>query len=215
MEIKPLIHTHLKEFYARPIVLIYLLTSILLVAVVVFALTQGINMGYLMDDIASTAQLAFYAGFLNYIIILLWAVSGTVSLFAHQLLKSVILPSQSLFLRWSSIISWLFWCDDIFMMHEAITQSLSIAEVFIYFPYLLLVLFYLLKHKRIILETNFLFLGLSIFLLSISTAIDVYWIYVPLRWQTGIEEAFKLFGVVTWAVYHCKVAFLFVKSAMK
>jgi len=214
-----LIRSKLHEFYTLPIFLVYIGIVIILVSVVIIAITQDVQVFYLMDDAIRVGHLPFYAGFVASIMILLWCVGGTISFFGYWLLDNSKDSTSRSFLLWGGIISYMLLFDDLFLIHETIGDNTDIPEVAVFSLYGLLVIYYLIRYRQIILETSFLFLLVSLAFLGLSVVIDIH-LFVPAKWyhtsiETGIEESFKLIGITHWALYHYKVGYQFIKGNAK
>jgi hypothetical protein len=61
-------------------------------------------------------------------------------------------------------------------------------------------LLYFIYFRKRLLASEFAILGLAFFFLGLSTIIDV--LPLPIPKDTFLEDAIKLFGIVTWFIYY-------------
>ena len=74
----------------------------------------------------------------------------------------------------------------------------------VYLTYLNIYLIYFIRYRKQLLNSEFLALGVSFFLLGLSTVIDI--LPLPIEKDTFLEDAIKLLGAVTWMIYYVRVA---------
>lgn len=211
-----LVRANIKEFYSPLVIFSYIGIALVIAAVLGIAFSVGVKASYLMDDAIYTGKLEFYAGFVASIMVLLWCVGGTLSLFGYGLAKHSANPTKRTFLLWGGLISYMMLFDDLFLIHETIGDNTVIPEIAIFSCYGLAILYYLVRYYKTILETNFMFLFVGLSCLGCSVLVDVH-IFTPDGWshtsiETGIEESFKLMGVTHWALYHYKVSYQFIRT---
>jgi hypothetical protein len=72
---------------------------------------------------------------------------------------------------------------------------------------MIVILYYLINYREIILNNNFIFLGLGLGLFGFSMIVDFSWLNFEDRdiyyW---IEEGTKFLGILNWAIYHAQTA---------
>lgn len=95
--------------------------------------------------------------------------------------------------------------DDLFLLHENIfPRKLNIPEKFVYFVYGIIVLSYIVKFRKLILKTDFIFLFLAFGFFGASIIFD----QVTTNKYLGVlEDWFKLFGIVNWLAYFTRIGF--------
>jgi len=96
-----------------------------------------------------------------------------------------------------------------FLLHEDLLPNhLGVWEPLTYVGYAGLGLLYLKRFYSIILDTEYLLLGLALFLLGISASLDVVWnqhiIALPSRIVFLVEDGAKFTGIVSWLLYSAR-----------
>ena len=95
--------------------------------------------------------------------------------------------------------------DDLFQLHELVfPKYLSISENMVYLTYLNIYMIYFIRFRRQLLNSDFIVLGISFFLLGLSTIIDI--LPLPIEKDTFLEDAIKLLGAITWLIYFVRTA---------
>ena len=168
---------------------------------------RGIPIGHLTRDPATITGAPTYTGLLSNIGILLWSAAAALCLFSATLVarrRSEWLFAQ--FLYASGLFTLLVSIDDLFLLHDSFFPThIGIPEKVIYGAYALLALVYLLRFGAVILETEYLLLGLALFLFGLSVALDVLPPF-PFGDPYLLEDGAKFAGIVTWLVYFTRVS---------
>ncbi len=205
---------------------LYIPILILIVIVAFFSSKTGIPVENFTKDPAAIAGINPFFGIISNIGILLWCASVSICFFSFAVLqknrikkksKEVFLP----FLLFSGIITLIILFDDLFLFHEGIFPELSkefffnseyiseriiyfISEKFIYFSYIVLFSFYILRFKKIILKTQWIILLLAFIFFGISVTLDSIPTQI-IKINYLLEDGFKLFGIVSWFGYFFRV----------
>ncbi len=170
-----------------------------------------------------------FVGVVSNIGVLLWCISASICLFSFTLLKKQQNLSRNRrnylapFLLFSGLITSFLLLDDLFLIHESIIPKLlKLPQVLIYSCYVAVIFFWIIKFRRTIMNTEwgilllaFIFFGVSVFmdilmdesLLSsdlMGNYDDVY---------SLIEDACKLFGILSWLAYFARVCFQAMNNA--
>jgi len=88
------------------------------------------------------------------------------------------------------------------MFHEIIfPQYIGIPENLVYAIYVLVVAWFLARHRSTILRTNFLLLALALAGFGLMVVMDIFEYVNPLPGFYLLEDGFKLFAIVSWAAY--------------
>jgi hypothetical protein len=164
------------------------------------------------DPVAITGGHPFL-GIISNIGVMFWSFSVIVCFFSYALLKANNKTHDVLgFIVFGGFISLVLLLDDLFMLHEYIyPKYFGISEKIVFLSYCLIVLFYLVKFRKIIKETDLSFILLAFFFFSFSILVDM----LPkslLPWHHFFEDGSKFFGVISWFYYHFSVCFQEVQS---
>lgn len=154
-----------------------------------------------------------FLGILSNIGVMFWGFSVIVCFFSYALLKSNKKNHDVLgFIVFGGFISLVLLLDDLFMLHEYIyPKYFGISEKIIFLSYGLIVLFYLVKFRKIIKETELSFILLASFFFSFSILVDIL-LKSLLPWHHFFEDGSKLFGIISWFYWHFSVCFQEVRS---
>ncbi|MBT3190399.1 MAG: hypothetical protein HN736_11285 [Anaerolineae bacterium] len=203
------------RFRSSKVVLYWLYISaiflILIVAVTSYYLNIPIS-HFTRDPLAITGGHPFL-GFISNIGVILWSFSVAICFFSYVLLKTSKKPHDVLrYIMFGGFISLVLLLDDLFMLHENIyPKYFGVSEKITFILYGVLVLFYLVKFRKIIIETDFIFLLLALFFSMLSILVDL----LPdslLLWHHLYEDGSKFFGVVSWFGYQFLACFQEVQS---
>jgi hypothetical protein len=108
--------------------------------------------------------------------------------------------------------------DDLFLLHEEVfPYYLNIPEKLVFVGYGMIISLYLVKFRKIILKTEFLFLILAFGFLGLSVIIDLLPIATRLLGNQGeflLEDGFKLMGIISWFTYFARVGVAQLKRAI-
>jgi hypothetical protein len=168
------------------------------------------------DPAAITDTPAYY-GLVSNIGILLWCSSAAIYLFSFMLLRGRSSSKESrLFILYLGLFTSLLLLDDFFLIHETIAEyledalgiSLVFGEAAVFGVYGLLIIWLVIRFRMVLLNTDYIFLGLAVgfFLLSMITDLggELADVYDPRL--TLLEDTFKLCGIVGWFTYAVRTA---------
>ena len=104
--------------------------------------------------------------------------------------------------------------DDLFMLHERIfPNQLGIDEIIVFLFYGLLFLVYLLLFRKLILETDHIYLSLTVFFFALSLLVDLLVPETLTPMYHLFEDGPKFFGIVSWFAYQFSVCLTEVETA--
>lgn len=195
----------------------YLPITILFGAIVAWArLSESVAISMFFRDIAATADLPFYVGFISQLGGLFWCSSAVVCYFAYFVVRKTD-PGDSRsarFLLQSAFVTSLLLADDLFLFHEEIAPKfLSIEEKYILLLYLILCGLYLLVNRGEILSAEYALMGLALSFFAASVVIDKLpeVIYENIEFieenEVLFEDGFKFIGIVTWFLFLARYSY--------
>ncbi len=189
-----------------PVLLItWLLTTLALLLAIFASTMKDIPLDTFTQDPNAQLNAPFYLGFFSNVGIIIWSAAMTICFYCAFSMPSVADNHNREFLLASGVITLLMALDDLFQLHEDVfPKYFSISENMVYITYLNLYLIYFIRYRRQLLNSDFIALGVSFFLLGLSTIIDL--LPLPLPKDTFLEDAIKLLGAVTWMVYYIRTA---------
>lgn len=198
--------------------LILLATQVLVfVLLLITWLSSEVPLQDLLRDTAIVASVPFYYGFFSNLGILFWCASAVIPLFSAVVLFPVKQErATSAFLLGFGLISLLLTLDDFFLLHEKVfPMFLRLSESRTYMLYAALVIYALLRFRKVILKTNLKPLLLALLLFAMSLALDFmlpvvrdgkYWLKSGEKFL--LEDGVKLLGITAWCFYlvNCSLA---------
>ncbi len=191
----------------------YAFTTAILSVVIFLGMENDVELDHFTQDPATIMNTPFYLGFFSYIGILFWCASATLCFFTRLLLHDEY-PAQKRkrqFLLYSGLISTLLMFDDLFLLHELVfPEYLMLSKNVVYLIYLNILAVYVVVFRADLLETEYLILGIAFGLLGISQFVDS--LPMPIPEDSFLEDAVKLFGIVTWFTYYMRYCVQMVKS---
>jgi hypothetical protein len=175
-----------------------------LVGIAFGALATGRRVWFFTNDPFVLGNLPFYAGIISTVGMLLWCAAATVCFFTAAVLKKDDhLSGWRFFLFMSGVLTSLLLCDDLFQMHKIFYPILfHLAEVFIYGVYGLFALWYLIRFRKQIRDTEFLLLVFSLVFFALAVIFDTLSL-LP-RGNTAFSDGLKLLGIVSWFTYFAR-----------
>lgn len=115
------------------------------------------------------------------------------------------------FLLVGGLISLILLLDDLFLFHEIVFPLyFKIPEKIVFLSYGLMVLGYITRFRKLIFETDFIFLLFAFCFFGLSIIIDI----LDLRVSALFEDGSKLFGIVSWFGYFARTCFQAIKYAL-
>jgi hypothetical protein len=180
----------------------YIIAILALIGAYFFSKKFNIPFEQMTADPMMTFDAHPFVGVISNIGILFWCITASVCLFSGFFLRNIGLNKEGLFLISNGVITSLLLLDDFFMLHEYIFHS---YQTIIYLIYFIGLLWYCLRFVKMIVTTNFIFLGFAFFLLGSSVFTDV--LFENKGMQFLIEDSFKFLGITTWMLYFTTTSF--------
>jgi hypothetical protein len=187
------------------LVMAYAATTVILSLVIFVGIENGIELDHFTQDPTTVMDAPFYLGFFSYVGILFWCAAAALCFFTRSMItgRSSKENSLRLFLLCSGLITCLFLLDDLFLLHEVVFPDyFHIPEIGVYLIYSNVIVFYMVYFRSQLLDSEFLILGLSYFMIAVSQFVDL--IPMPIPEDSFLEDAVKLFGVVSWLTYYAR-----------
>ncbi len=154
----------------------------------------------LFRDQSASLEAHRFIGLFSQIGILIWSLGA-----GSLLLACLVAARAKAFLKYSLVLTILLLLDDAFLIHELAGERVGgLGETAVYVLYGLLVLLYLIRFYRVILQSHFLLLVLALGAFGGSVTVDS----IP---ELGtlvdrdllflIEDGCKMMGIVFWTTY--------------
>ena len=196
----------------------HLLTVILLVSIILLSLHTSIPLEKFTRDPTATMGVNPFVGIVSNIGVLLWCVSASICLFTFFSIikrRNNQLNEDTLFLLFFGLTTSILLLDDLFLIHEFIgPRILNIPEKQIYVFYGMIVLFGIVRFKKVILQNEWVILSLSFSFFALSVAIDIFGSLPYIPSSTFVEDSFKLLGIVSWVCYFVLASFKIEKNTV-
>jgi hypothetical protein len=186
------------------LVMLYAFTTAILTIVIFLGIEHGIELDHFTQDPSTIMNAPFYLGFFSYIGILFWAGTATLCFFSRSLLgDSENNESARKFLLASGLLTLLMMSDDLFLLHEDVFPNyLGIQEGIVYIIYMNAIIYYIYAFRNQLLNSEYLVLGTAFGLIGISQFVDM--LPMPIPEDSFLEDAIKLFGVMSWFIYYTR-----------
>ncbi len=183
------------------LVMVYALTTAILSFVIYIGIENDIELDHFTQDPATIMNTPFYLGFFSYIGILFWCATMAICFFTRTLIsENENYRRSSQFLLYSGLISGLLLFDDLFLLHELVfPEYFFISKNMVYIIYLNILLIYVVLFRDELLKSEYVILALASALIGAAQLVD--WIPMPIPEDSFLEDAVKLFGIVTWFTY--------------
>ncbi|GAB4199878.1 MAG: hypothetical protein Fur006_50940 [Coleofasciculaceae cyanobacterium] len=195
-------------------ILIGLYTPLLIVVliIVLIGFQLSIPMADLTRDPSAITDTNPFLGALSNIGVLSWCATVAICLFTFALLnKKPFTGEFSAFLLGGGLISLILLLDDLFLFHETVFPLyFNIPEKIVFLSYGLILLGYITRFRKLISETDFIFLIFAFVFFGFSMVIDL----LDLRISALFEDGSKLFGIVSWLGYFARTCFQVIKYAL-
>ncbi|OXU14750.1 hypothetical protein [Sedimentisphaera salicampi] len=164
-----------------------------------------VSMPSMTRDVTAIANIHPLSGALSNLGMVLWCVSAAVCGFAAIILRGFKPIGTFWFLLCSSLLSAYLLVDDLFLIHEVLSPCyLGLCEEFVFSALGIVLIGYIIVFRRIIMQTHFGALFLSLGFLAASAVIDVI---VELlfghigQWMFFFEDGAKWLGIAFWCSY--------------
>lgn len=185
---------------AKGLLALYLPMVMLVLLVAIASLDPAISVTSLTRDMAAIAKIHPLTGVLSNVGILLWCATAAICLFSSNLLRQQDAHPATVFLSWAGLMSAGLLLDDFFMFHEYLGPiHLGLDEKAIHVFYACVMAAYLLRHRRLILQSNYRLLVAALALFGGSMAVDQA---QATGWWHLAEDGCKVLGIASWFGYH-------------
>ncbi len=187
------------------LVVAYAATTAILSLVIYLGIENGIELDHFTQDPSTIMNAPFYLGFFSYVGILFWCAAAALCFFTRAMIgtntrKKI---NHRNFLLFSGLITCLFLLDDLFLLHEEVfPKYLMIPENIVYLIYVNAIIFYMVFFRNQLMDSEYVILAISFFLIGTSQFVDL--IPMPIPEDSFLEDAVKLFGVVSWFTYYAR-----------
>lgn len=192
---------------------VYLPALCFIVLATLLAQAIGISEYELVADPSEVSQQSAFVGFLSQVGNLFWCATAAIcSLAAFVLYKNGARVNHPLlFIVFSGLLSAQFLFDDQFRIHEKFGKVLygadavisrtaqDLAELAVFAVYGLVLVAFVVAFRKLILDSNPVFLVLTIVFFVLSTIIDMTPETMPKHHI--LEEGCKLLGIISWFTY--------------
>ena len=185
----------------------------------IISLQTKIPVPNLTRDPLAITKAPFYFGAISNIGILFWCSAVAICFFSFRLLSDIRKNKEfQRFFLFSGGITSILLLDDLFLIHEEVfPYYLNIPEKLAFVGYGMIISLYLIKVRKTILKTEFIFLNLAFCFLGLSVTIDFFPIFTRLFGNEGeflLEDGFKLLGIISWFTYFARACVEQLKSAI-
>lgn len=194
--------------------MIYVPILLAMVAVVLAHFYADLDPRIFFIDPVAEFNAPMYIGFLSNLGVLIWCTAAVVCLFSGWIIwKQYGKTELSFFLVCAGLISSLLMFDDLYLLHEEVfPDHLRVPQKLVIATYGGLVLVFLFRFRKMILETDFLLLVIAFGFFACSVFVDLF--VTPEEFQVFgipgrdlVEDGFKFFGIATWGFYFVRTSF--------
>lgn len=193
------------------VILVQVLVLISLFATVIVALVGKKPIELFVKDTNAIAGVPFYFGAISNIGIILWCATASVCLLTSLILHTVSrFKVKKKFLFNAGFFTLFLMLDDFFLIHESIfPHYLGLSANILFLAYGVMTFGLLLHYRKVIYQTNYAFIFMSLFFFAGSVVVDKLHDYGLLflfgtnsdGFQYFLEDSFKLLGITGWFSY--------------
>lgn len=192
---------------APVMVMTYAITTAVLSLVIFVGIEFDIELDHFTQDPVTVMDAPYYLGFFSHFGILFWCGTAILCFYTRIILRNTSISSEKLkFLLYSGLVTSLLLFDDLFLLHENVfPEYLNMNKGTVYVIYVNIIVLYLFIFRSEILQSEYIILVLASALIAISQFVDM--LPMPLPEDSFLEDAVKLFGIVTWFIYYARYCF--------
>ncbi|MCH7789420.1 MAG: hypothetical protein IH940_08245 [Acidobacteria bacterium] len=173
--------------------------AVALALLLMIASTGEAQQRLLVEPLAISAGLPWYAGLVGYASLCAWGVAVTAAFGGSFVAHLAGRDRASSFLRQSGLLTALLMLNEIFGLHYSVATAVGIKKSVAVLGLACVCVLWAVSNHREILRTRKTVLGLSVVVIVISLALDRR---ASLDVDTVLlEEGFQLLGVIGWATY--------------
>ncbi len=183
---------------------------------IVYGLTLGVLALAVLTSVRTSVPIAFFlrdpsvtlggdplTGAISNLGALVWCGTAGICFFTRAILpRTQDHDAMRAFLFWSGLITSVLLIDDFFLLHDAlIPRYFGLSEKVIFLCYGVVTAWYLLRFRRIVLDSEYAVLFVALVCFALSILIDAFQSRWPSPWRILFEDGFKLLGIVSWSIY--------------
>lgn len=197
------------------LLILYAPVVVLFLVLMCIEMEIGVQASIFTRDPVSIGGLAYYAGSVSNLGVLIWSASAAGCFLGCSVLFSLgVFQHTATFMLFGGLITLMFVVDDLFLLHESVfPRFLGISEYYVYTAYLIALLAFLYRFNTIIRSSRFLLLMLALASFAISIAADMVEHFAHTSEWVIIEEAMKMSGIVGWTAYFMRFVFCSLSSS--
>lgn len=183
----------------------------LLAIPVIGKIVWDIPAGDFLRDCPTMVGGPVYLGAISYLGIVLWGCTAAICFFSAAAER----PGPSSyrgFWIYGGVFSIALLLDDLLMLHEHLFPVyFGLSEYVLYAAYAIAGLFYLYRYRAILLQANYQMLLLAFAWFALMVIVDRFEGTAEIRGMILFEDGAKLFGIVTWLLFHADLALVRVR----
>ena len=165
-----------------------------------------ISMAYFTRDPAFTLYGHPSVGVVSNLGILIWCATLAICLFCSVIHFRQADKKFAIYLLFSGLFTLLLTLDDFFVFHEYLfPYTFGIPQEAVIASYFVLMVLYLMKFGRMILEMEYTIFFLACAFFTCSLVIDMLMPQSSLQFL--LEDGAKLFGIVTWFIFFSRTCY--------
>ena len=203
MHLQPVPHKGQLSLRFSSLAIIYAPVLLILVMTLWARFQADVPISFFSRDPTATLDGHPLTGIQSTLGVLVWCAAAGICFFTSLVLRRLHADKTfRSFLLWSGAISSAMALDDMFLVHEDLAKRyLLLGENAVFLAYAFFLVWYVIKFRRYILDSEYLLLLLSVALFGSSIVIDVFQSQWSLPGRIFVEGALKLLGIVTWSSY--------------
>jgi hypothetical protein len=175
----------------------YAATAAIVLAVFVGSRVLDRSSGDFTRDPVTVLEGTWYVGFMSHIGTVVWTVAATCCLLA-----AILLAGESRWAcAWAGLLTAALLADDVLLLHETYGEKTGFSERHVLMLYPVATIAYLVRYRRFVRRHDVALLGISLVFFAVSAVVDARDAEEYL-----LEDALKLFGIVSWALFFALAA---------
>lgn len=186
--------------------------------VAAFQVFNNVPVSQLVRDTAAVAGVKPWVGALSNVGMLLWAGTAALCLLSGTIVgRGQRFNMLQLFFYWMAFCTAYLLFDDLFQIHEKVSDAWDVPEELFLIAYGLPVVYFLIRLRKLLLKTDYLLMFLALGFFGLSLLFDVFHLefiypYTGLLFLGEVsagfllEEGAKFIGIVFWFAYFFHVS---------
>lgn len=183
------------------LIILFIIVILILGFVTGIHVINDVPLVVLTSDVAVIGEVPIYTGLLSQLGIFLWSATAAICIYSVQFIKE---KEHKAFIKASAFITIFLALDDAFMFHEIVFPELGIHQKVVFLGYGILMLFYLLKYYKVILQSDFILFTLAMGGFGLSLFIDNFLPNASPYIAKLAEDGFKFLGITFWLGYFAR-----------